>query len=64
MKNALIQQAKPYYNHFMIAAIDDETLDKTMMAQVSQALLLIKGCVASLPCKGKDKSECRCDKCS
>ena len=47
MKNALIQQAKPYYNHFMIAAIDDETLDKTMMAQVSQALLLIKGCVAS-----------------
>ena len=31
----------------MIAAIDDETLDKTMMAQVSQALLLIKGCVAS-----------------
>ena len=29
MKNALIQQAKPYYNHFMIAAIDDETLDKT-----------------------------------
>ena len=47
MKNALIQQAKPYYNHFMIAAIDDETLDKTMMAQISQALLLIKGCVAS-----------------
>lgn len=47
MKNALIQQAKPYYNHFMIAAIDGETLDKTMMAQVSQALLLIKGCVAS-----------------
>ena len=47
MKNALIQQAKPYYNHFMIAAIEDETLEKTMMAQVSQALLLIKGCVAS-----------------
>ncbi len=34
MKNALIQQAKPYYNHFMIAAIEDETLEKTMMAQV------------------------------
>ena len=47
MKNALIQQAKPYYNHFMIAAIEDETLEKTMMAQVSQALLLIKGCIAS-----------------
>ena len=47
MKNALIQQAKPYYDHFMIAAIEDEALERTMMAQVSQALLMIKGCVAS-----------------
>ena len=47
MKNALIQQARPYYDHFMIAAIEDEVLEKTMMAQVSQALLLIKGCMAS-----------------
>lgn len=47
MKNALIQQARPYFDHFMIASIEDETLEKTMMAQVSQALLLIKGCQAS-----------------
>ena len=47
MKNALIQQAKPYHDHFMIAAIEDEALERTMMAQVSQALLMIKGCVAS-----------------
>ena len=47
MKNAFIQAARPYYDHFMIAAIEDENLEKTMMAQVSQALLLIKGCQAS-----------------
>lgn len=47
MKNALIQQARPYFDHYMIAAIEDEVLEKTMMAQVSQALLLIKGCEAS-----------------
>ena len=47
MKNAFIQQAKPYYEHFMIASIEDECLEKTMMAQVSESLLLIKGCQAS-----------------
>jgi cyclic-di-AMP phosphodiesterase len=47
MKNAFIQQAKPYFDHYMVAAIEDENLEKTMMAQVSDALLLIKGCRAS-----------------
>lgn len=28
MKNTLIQQARPYYDHFMIAAIEDEVLEK------------------------------------
>ncbi len=31
----------------MIAAIDDKELDRTMMAQVSDSLLKIKGCTAS-----------------
>ncbi len=46
-KHKIIQTAQPYYDHFMIACVDDKVLDRTMMSQVSDALLLIKGTKAS-----------------
>lgn len=42
----LISQARPYLGRFMIAALK-EPVDRTMMSQVSDALLQIKGCQAS-----------------
>lgn len=47
LKHHLIQQAKPLHQRFMIVCEDHEIVDKTLLAQVSDALLLIKGCRAS-----------------
>lgn len=47
LKTELVARGEPYFGHFMIAAIDDKELDRTMMAQVSDSLLKIKGCTAS-----------------
>ena len=47
LKHSLIQLAKPYMDHFMIVCEEDKKVDKTTLAQVSEALLLIKGCTAS-----------------
>lgn len=47
LKHHLIQQAKPLHQRFMIVCEDREIVDKTLLAQVSDALLLIKGCRAS-----------------
>ena len=46
-KHQIIQMAQPYYDHFMIACVEDRVLDRTLMSQVSDSLLLIKGCKAS-----------------
>lgn len=47
LKNAVIQKAVPVMDHYMISCIEDKGLEKTLMAQVAQELLLIKGCQAS-----------------
>jgi len=47
LKHSLIQLAKPYMDHFMIVCEEEKKVDKTTLAQVSEALLLIKGCTAS-----------------
>lgn len=46
-KHKIIQSAQPYYDNIMIACVEDKVLDRTMMSQVSDALLLVKGCKAS-----------------
>ncbi len=46
-KNRLIQEAIPYFGRFMVACIEDESVDKTMLAKIAQSLLTIQGCVAS-----------------
>ena len=47
LKHHLIQAARPFADHFMIVCEEEEIVDKTILAQVSEALLLIKGCKAS-----------------
>lgn len=47
LKHHLIQQAKPFHQEFMIVCEEQEVVDKTLLAQVSDSLLLIKGCRAS-----------------
>lgn len=47
LKSELVRQGEPYFGHFMIAAVENRELDRTMMAQVSDSLLKIKGCTAS-----------------
>lgn len=46
LKHRLIQMAALYYGRFLIVCVE-EPVDKTILAQVSEALLLVKGCVAS-----------------
>lgn len=46
-KNRLVQQASMVYGQFMVAAIEDEAVEKTMLAKLAQSLLLIKGCRAA-----------------
>ena len=46
-KHQIIQMAQPFYDHFMIACVEDRVLERTMMSQVADALLLIKGCKAA-----------------
>lgn len=61
LKHSLIQLAKPYLNHFMIVCEDEKHVDKTTLAQVSEALLLIKGCVASFTiARSKEEGEPTC----
>lgn len=47
LKQQMILQAKPYLNQFMITCGDTRIIDRTIMAQVSDALVLIKGIKAS-----------------
>ena len=47
LKNEMLQQAKLYMDHFIILCAKDTALSKTVMAQLSDSLLNIKGCVAS-----------------
>ena len=47
LKTELVQEGKFYFGKFMVAAITSQDLDRTMMAQISDVLLKIKGCQAS-----------------
>lgn len=47
LRTELVSRGEMYYGHFMITAVEDQELDRTMMAQVSDSLLKIKGCRAS-----------------
>lgn len=47
LRTELVSRGEMHYGHFMITAVDDQELDRTMMAQVSDSLLKIKGCRAS-----------------
>lgn len=47
LKTELVQEGKFYYDRFMVASITTQNLDRTMMAQISDLLLKIKGCQAS-----------------
>ena len=47
LKTELVQEGKFYFGKFMVAAITSQNLDRTMMAQISDVLLKIKGCQAS-----------------
>ena len=47
LKTELVQEGKFYFGKFMIAAVTSQDLDRTMMAQISDSLLKIKGCQAS-----------------
>ena len=47
LKTELFQKGELYFDRFMIAAVKDRGLDRTLMAQVSDSLLKIKGCQAS-----------------
>lgn len=55
LKHRLIQMAQPYYEKFLIVCVD-EAVEKTVLAQVAQSLLLVKGCVAAF-CIGKCVSQ-------
>lgn len=55
LKHRLIQMATPFMDKFMIVCVD-EVVEKTMLAQVSESLLLVKGCQASFTI-GKVSSE-------
>ena len=46
LKNSLLQMAEPYMDHFMIICTDRH-LEKTTMAQLSESLLMVRGCTAS-----------------
>ncbi len=47
LRTELVSQGEMFFDHFIIAAIEDKELDRTMMSQVSDSLLKIKGCQAS-----------------
>lgn len=47
LRTELVSLGEMYYGHFVIAAIKDLEIDRTMMSQVSDSLLKIKGCLAS-----------------
>ena len=58
VRNRLIQEAQPYGQQFMVACLEEE-VDKAMLANVAQDLLLIKGCKASFVMSLlKGKSQC------
>lgn len=62
LKHSLIQLAKPYMDHFMIVCEEEKKVDKTTLAQVSEALLLIKGCTASftIACSNEEDAPTCC----
>ena len=55
LKHHLIQMAHLYLGKYLVVCVD-EPVDKTILAQVSESLLLVKGCVASFTI-GKVKNE-------
>lgn len=58
LKNQILEQATMYKDQFMIACLETKAIDKTMLAQVAQSLLMIKDCSASFVIgyvKGKNK---------
>ena len=47
LKHKMIENARPFMERFMISCVKDRVVDRTLMAQVSDSLLLIKGVSAS-----------------
>lgn len=46
LKHHLIQMASTYFGKYLVVCVN-EPVDKTILAQVSESLLLVRGCVAS-----------------
>jgi c-di-AMP phosphodiesterase-like protein len=55
LRNTLVQLAKPYKEDFLIVCYEDGPVDKTILAQTSEALLKVKGCKASFTIARADK---------
>lgn len=55
-KHHLIQMAQPYMDRFMIVCDSTGNYDKTILAQVSDALLMIRGCKASFTISRSNES--------